>query len=90
LGSIPIARSTFRCVPLAFVLGGHSRGSPFPKSRCAPIPVTRFAILTMQNRTLVARPPKSEIQREGCLFVRQSTNYWGGRAKAIALQYYQS
>jgi hypothetical protein len=36
----------------------------------------------------VARPPTSEFQREGRVFVRQSLNYWGRRAKATALQYY--
>jgi hypothetical protein len=33
-------------------------------------------------------PLTREIQRQGRVFVRQSTNYANGRAKAVALQYY--
>ena len=33
-------------------------------------------------------PPTREIQRQGRVFVRQSTKYANGRAKAVALQYY--
>jgi hypothetical protein len=63
----------------------HSRGSPFPRPRCAPIPVARFGILRMKNGTFVAGPPTA---KSSGVFVRGSTKYRTGRAKAVALQYY--
>jgi hypothetical protein len=53
-------------------------------------PVTRFAILPIQNRDIGRGPPRSEFQWEGWDFVRQSTKYSVGLAKAFSLQYYQS
>ena len=58
------------------------------EARCAPTPFTRFRILRMKNGTFEAGPPIREIQRQGCVFVRQPTQYPVGRATAVALQYY--
>ena len=75
--SIPIARSTFRCFPLAFVLGEAFARSSVSKASMRPNSSHSLRILRMQNGTSVAAPPTSEIQRQGCAFVRQSTNYSG-------------
>ena len=88
MGSIPIARSIFGCLPLTFVLSEAFAQFFVPMRRCASTSVTRFGILRMKNEALVAGPPTREIQRQCCVFVRQSTKYSDGRAEALALQYY--
>ena len=61
-----IARSTFRCLTLAYVvLGGALACFSVSKVAMRPTLVTRFAILTIQNRTSVAGPPTSEFHRKG-------------------------
>jgi hypothetical protein len=75
---------------VAFVLGEAFARFSVSKGSMRPNSSHSLRILRMQNWTSVAAPPTSEIQRQGCVFVHQSTNYPGGRTKAIALQYYQS
>jgi hypothetical protein len=86
VGSIPIARSTFRCFPLAFVLG--EAFARFSVSKASMRPNSSHSLRNFEDEELDigGGPP----QRQGCVFVRQSTKYRGGRVKAVALQYYQS
>jgi hypothetical protein len=90
MGSIPIARSTFRCFPLAFVLG--EAFARFSVSKASMRPNSSHSLRNFEDEELDidGGPPTSEIQLQACVFVSKATKYRRGRVKAVALQYYQS
>jgi hypothetical protein len=76
-GSIPIARSTFRCFPLAFVLGEAFARCSVSKASMRRNSSHSLRILRMQNGTSWRCLQQAKSSGRAAHFVRQSANYPG-------------